>query len=188
MTGRAVFLDRDGTINVEVNYLHRCEDLVLIPGAAEAIRRFNRAGWLVVVVTNQAGIARGFYDEAAMHALHAHLRERLAAAGARIDAFYFCPHHPDFTGPCVCRKPADGMLRQAARDHAIDLARSWLIGDSWSDLVAGHAAGCRTLLVRTGYGRATEARLADMPPPDTVVDDLLAAARWILGGAADTDR
>jgi D-glycero-D-manno-heptose 1,7-bisphosphate phosphatase len=159
---------------------------VLIPGAAEAIRALNDAGYLVIVVTNQAGIARGYYDEAALHVLHDHLHASLAAQDARIDAVYFCPHHPDFTGACACRKPMPGMLTQAAADHGIDLTHSWLVGDSAGDLGAARAVGCRAILVRTGYGRAVESALAAgaAPRPDAIVDDIGAAARWILA----TDR
>lgn len=179
---RAIFLDRDGTLNVEVNYLHRIADLVLVPGAAAAIRSLRQAGFSVIVVTNQAGIARGYYDEAALHALHEEIQRRLAAEGARIDAFYFCPHHPEFSGACECRKPAPGMLKQAAQDHAIDLAHSWLIGDTSGDIGAGSAVGCRTILVRSGYGAQAEAALnADVAPqPEAIVDNLSAAADYIL--------
>ncbi len=177
----AVFLDRDGTLNVEVNYLHRIADLELIPGAADAIRRLNQAGYLVVVVTNQAGIARGFFDVEAVTVLHAHLAAVLASDGARVDAFYFCPHHPEFTGTCACRKPEPGMLLQAAAEHGIELSRSWLIGDTAGDLGAGVAAGCRTVLVRTGYGSRMEAQLAEASrQPEAVVDDIGAAVRYIL--------
>lgn len=177
----AVFLDRDGTLNVEVNYLHRITDLELIPGAAQAIRRLNGAGYLVVVVTNQAGIARGFFDAAAVHQLHAHLAAVLASHGARVDAFYFCPHHPEFTAACACRKPEPGMLLRAADEHAIDLSRSWLVGDTIGDLGAGDAAGCRTVLVRTGYGARTAAQLTPgIPAPEAVVADIGAAVEYIL--------
>ena len=181
---RAVFLDRDGTINQEVGYLHRVEDFVFIPGAPEAIRLLRGAGFLVVVVTNQAGIARGLYDEAALERLHEHLAVELAAAGTGIDASYFCPHHPRHgVGPyqvdCACRKPLPGMLLQAAADLGIALADSWLVGDKLSDIQAGLAAGCRPVLVRTGYGTATEPSL---PAGVTACDDLLAAARLILAG------
>lgn len=183
---RAVFLDRDGTLNVEVNYLHRIADFVLIDGAAAAIQRLNEAGYVVVLVTNQAGIARGYYDEAALHTLHEHLVGVLAASGARIDAIYFCPHHPDWTDACACRKPAPGMLLQAAADHGLDLRRSWMIGDTRSDMQAGRAAGCRTVLVRTGYGAAIAADLLanDASRPDAIVDDIGAAVQWVLSGQA----
>lgn len=178
---RAVFVDRDGTLNVEVNYLYRVDDLQLIPGAAQAIRSLNHAGYLVIVVTNQAGIARGYYAESDLHTLHEHMAAQLAADGARIDAFYFCPHHPDRTGACSCRKPEPGMLLTAARDHAIDLAQSWLIGDTAGDIGAGVAAGCRTILVRTGYGARTESDSGGRQSrPDAVVDDIGAAVQWIL--------
>jgi D-glycero-D-manno-heptose 1,7-bisphosphate phosphatase len=189
MNGRpAVFLDRDGTINVEVNYLHRIADLVLVPGAAEAIARLNGAGLPVLVVTNQAGIARGLYDVAAMDLLHAHLQEVLAQHGAHVDGFYYCPHHPDVSGLCSCRKPARGMLLRAARDHGVDLARSWLVGDSAGDIGAGRAAGCRTILVRTGYGSAVERQLDETSAgdrPDVIVDALPDAVTTILGTASD---
>lgn len=187
MAGRpAVFLDRDGTINVERNYLHRPADMELIAGVPEAIARLNAAGLLVVVVTNQAGIARGYYTEADMHALHAHLSALLAACGGRLDAIYFCPHHPEFTGACACRKPAAGMLLAAGRDHGIDMGRSWLIGDSAGDIGAGRAAGCRTILVRTGYGAALERSLRadDEGRPDLVVDALPDAVDYLLSASA----
>lgn len=178
---RAVFLDRDGTLNVEVNYLHRVEDFVLIPGAAQAVRALNAADYLAIVVTNQAGIARGYYDAAAMHALHAHLAVLLQAENAHIDAIYFCPHHPDFGAACDCRKPQSGMLLQAANEHAIDLRHSWLVGDTITDLQAGMGAGCRTILVRTGYGATTEAQLeAHVIRPDAIVDDIGAAVSFLL--------
>ena len=179
----AVFLDRDGTLNVEVNYLHRPADLTLVPGVPEAIRRLNLAGLPVIVVTNQAGIARGYYDVAALYRLHNHLVEVIARAGAHIDAFFFCPHHPDFTGPCECRKPAPGMLLAAARLHHLDLRRSWMVGDTASDIAAGHAAGCRTILVRTGYGGQVEQRLrsgAESVAPDAIVDALPQAVDYLL--------
>jgi D-glycero-D-manno-heptose 1,7-bisphosphate phosphatase len=179
---RAVFLDRDGTLNVEVNYLHRVADFHLIEGAAQAIRALNAANYLVIVVTNQAGIARGYYDAAALDTLHTHLAQVLAAEGAQLDAVYFCPHHPDFTGPCACRKPAPGMLLRAAADYRLDLTRSWLVGDTSSDIGAGCAAGCRTVLVRTGYGNQVAAQLVRdaMPRPDMIVDDIGAAVQYLL--------
>ena len=191
MTRRpAVFLDRDGTINVEVNYLHRVADFELIEGAAEAIGHLNRAGLPVIVVTNQAGIARGLYDEGALERLHVHLQEELARHAARVDAFYYCPHHPDFTGPCPCRKPAPGMLLEAARDHHLDLGRSWLVGDSAGDIRAGRAAGCRTILVRTGYGAALERQLAEdasAGQPDLIVDALPDAVAHILAPTSEDE-
>lgn len=188
MQGRpAIFLDRDGTINVEVNYLHRVIDFVVIPGVAEAIARLNHAGWPVFVVTNQAGIARGMYDVAAMEQLHSHLQEVLAQHGAHIDAFYYCPHHPDFSGICACRKPAPGMLLRASEDYGIDLSRSWLIGDSAGDIGAGRTVGCRTILVRTGYGERVERELAagNGEQPDAIVAALPDAVALLLATASD---
>lgn len=182
---RAVFLDRDGTINVEVDYLHRRTDFAFIPGAPQAIRRLKEAGYLVVVVTNQSGVARGYYDEAAVSALHAHIQEELAAIGTRIDAFYLCPHHPsegvgEYRVECDCRKGAPGMLLRAAREHDIDLAASWMVGDKLADIEAGMAAGSRPILVRTGYGLMDEGKVAAGFPGTSVCDDLAAAVELIL--------
>lgn len=183
----AVFLDRDGTINVEKEYLHRPEEFEFVPGAPEAIRLLKEAGFLVVVVTNQSGVARGYYDEAAVHRLHRFVDRELAAAGTAIDAYYLCPHHPSHgIGPyrteCACRKPLPGMLLAAAGDLGIDLGRSWIVGDKGADVAAGLAAGCRPLLVRTGYGTAEE----DLVPPGVpVCADLLTAAREILAATGN---
>jgi len=154
---RAVFLDRDGTINVEKDYLHRTEEFRFIPGAPEAISLLNRAGFLVIVVTNQSGIARGYFDEAAVERLHRFMDGELDRQGARVDAYYICPHHPhhgvgEYRRECGCRKPLPGMLLQAADDFGIDLAASFIIGDKIADAEAGLAAGCRPILVMTGYG------------------------------------
>ena len=124
----AVFLDRDGTINVEKNYLYRYEEWEWIAGAQDAIARLNKLGFLVVVVTNQAGIARGLYQEQDVERLHQLIAAELKESGATIDAFYFCPHHPDFTDACSCRKPSSGMILEAARNLHIDLSRSWMVG------------------------------------------------------------
>jgi D-glycero-D-manno-heptose 1,7-bisphosphate phosphatase len=181
---RAVFLDRDGTINVERDYLHRSEDFAFIPGAPAAIRLLREAGYRIVVVTNQSGIARGYYDEAALHRLHRHMDELLAREGAAVDAWYHCPHHPDgavdrYRAVCDCRKPLPGMLLQAAADLQIELSASYIIGDKLADVEAGLAAGCRPVLVKTGYGTAEEARVgSDVPVFSSIVE----AARWIVSG------
>jgi D-glycero-D-manno-heptose 1,7-bisphosphate phosphatase len=175
----AVFLDRDGTINEEVGYLHDPQQLRLIPGAAEAIRRLNQAGVRVILVTNQAGIGRGYYELEAMTATHEALAEKLAAHGAHLDAVYYCPHHPDVD--CECRKPQPGMLLQAAQEQGIDLRRSFAVGDKVGDLEAGRRAGCRTVLVLSGYGLQTRATLDESEhQPDHVSDDLAEAVQWIL--------
>jgi D-glycero-D-manno-heptose 1,7-bisphosphate phosphatase len=154
---RAVFLDRDGTINVEKDYLHKIEDFAFIPGAPEAIKRLKDAGLLVIVVSNQSGIGRGYFDEQAVETLHEHIQAELAAYGTSVDAFYFCPHHPDegvgeYKISCDCRKGSPGMLLQAAKEHDIDLSKSFMIGDKPADIEAGERAGCQSILVLTGYG------------------------------------
>lgn len=177
---KAVFLDRDGTINVEKEYLHRPEEFAFIPGAIEAIRLLNRSGYLVVVVTNQSGVARGYYDESAVKRLHEHIEQLLSAADVHVDAWYHCPHHPDGLAPynrdCSCRKPLPGMLQQAAEDLAIDLAASWMVGDKAIDVEAGLAAGCRSVLVLTGYGVEEQQKLPQGVP---CCPDLQAAAELI---------
>ncbi|MCQ5131136.1 HAD-IIIA family hydrolase [Butyricicoccus faecihominis] len=143
---RAAFFDRDGTINVEINYLHRCEDLKFIDGMPQFIRKWNDWGFKVIVVTNQAGIARGYYTEEDMRTLHRYMNERLAEYGAHIDAFYFCPHHPDFTGPCHCRKPESGMIEETIREFDLDPERCILFGDKPWDVEAGERCGVRGIL------------------------------------------
>lgn len=180
-TKRAVFIDRDGTLNVEKEYLFRIDECEFIPGVAGAVRRLNDADWLVVVVTNQSGVARGYYGEQDVAALHRHMAAELARQGARVDGWYYCPHHPTGNQPynrqCDCRKPLPGMLVQAARELDIDLSRSWMVGDKLADIAAGQAAGCRPVLVRTGYGHQEAARL---PAGVPVCDDLAAAVALIL--------
>lgn len=183
---RAVFLDRDGTINVEKDYLHRSEEFEFIPGAPEAIRLLKDAGFLVIVVTNQSGIGRGYYDEVAVHRLHRFMDGELARHGTAVDAYYICPHHPlhgidEYRKECGCRKPLPGMLFEAAKDFSIDLAASYIVGDKMADVEAGLAAGCRPLLVMTGYG---EKESASLPGGISSFDDILAAARKIVAGGA----
>ena len=144
----AAFLDRDGVLNVDHGYVHKLEQLEWIDGAQEAVRLLNTAGYYVLVITNQSGVARGFYDEAAVKAFHAHMQDSLKAAGAHIDAFYYCPHHPEGTNPsftvaCRCRKPGIGMLEQAAREWPIDITASFLIGDRDDDMAAAAAFNIR---------------------------------------------
>lgn len=179
MAGRAVFVDRDGTVIREKEYLSDPAQVELVPGAAEGLAALQEAGYAVVIVTNQSGIARGFYDEAAYRAVEAEVERRLEEAGVRVRAAYHCPHHPDITGPCDCRKPEPGMFERAAREHHLDLAGSVYIGDRLRDVVPGLKLGGTAVLVRTGYG---EEEQADAPAGVRVVPDLAAAARWILGG------
>ncbi|NBI71995.1 HAD family hydrolase [Clostridiaceae bacterium] len=190
---KVIFLDRDGTMNEEVHYLHRPEDVRMIPGTAQAIRMFHEAGYRVVVVTNQAGVARGYYTEADVEALHSYMNSLLMKEGARVDAFYYCPHHPEhgigaYRTVCRCRKPGTGMFEAAERDlgKRIDRAASFMIGDKLIDAQAGHHFGVRSVLVGTGYGAgAREARPqegAGAPEYDMFAEDLLEAARMICGG------
>ncbi|MBI5363506.1 MAG: HAD family hydrolase [Planctomycetes bacterium] len=182
----AVFLDRDGTLTVESEWVRSGQDLVLVPGAAEAILHLARAGFAVVLVTNQSAVARGIVTEAELAGIHAHFAALLAERGARLDAVYHCPHHPTegvgaWKIECACRKPAPGMLLDAARDLGLDLARSWIVGDALRDLEAGWSAGARAVLVATGKGtREHAAALAKGRAPDAFVPDVLAAARWIV--------
>lgn len=179
----AAFLDRDGTINVEKEYLYQTKNFEFIPGAIEAIRLLNNAGVLVVVVTNQSGVARGYYSEDDVENLHRYIAAELKLSGAHIDGWVYCPHHPDGRGsyslPCNCRKPLPGMLHEAARRYKIDLNKSTMIGDKRADIEAGVAAGCNTILVRTGYGAKEEQYVDDQT---TVCDDLLLAVKLVLSG------
>ncbi|GIW05581.1 MAG: D,D-heptose 1,7-bisphosphate phosphatase [Dehalococcoidia bacterium] len=172
---RALFLDRDGTLNVEVHYLNRPEDLVLIDGAAEAIAEARRRGWAAVVITNQAGVGRGYFTAETLERIHARLTDELARHHVTLDGIYACIHHPD--AGCSCRKPEPGMILSAAADLDIDPRQSWMIGDRASDLEAGRRAGCRTALVLTGYGATTAAEGCHA---DVVAPDLAAAVRCIL--------
>ena len=166
---KACFLDRDGVVNVEVSYLHEPEKTVLESGIVDALKAIHQHGFLAVVVTNQAGVARGKYPEEDIFKVHARLQELLAEYGEKIDAFYYCPHHPEHSGECACRKPNPGMLLQAVKDLNIDVTNSLMIGDRMSDVNAGRNAGCKaSYLVRTGYGLET---LAEKPDPGCPVAD-----------------
>jgi D-glycero-D-manno-heptose 1,7-bisphosphate phosphatase len=173
----AIFLDRDGTINVERNYLHRIEDWEWIPGAKEAIRKFKRSGYRVVIVSNQSGIARGMYAPSDVEHLHTFVQQELVSLETVIDAFYYCPHHPDFSGNCSCRKPAPGMLVQASLDLNLDLAQSWMIGDKLIDVQAGSAAGVPSMMVRTGYGVGEQEHIG---LKTLVFDSVLHVAEFIV--------
>ncbi len=181
VAGGAVFLDRDGTLVEEHGYVADPERIVLLPGVAAALRHLHDAGLRLVVVSNQSGIGRGLYTERAAHATMARLRRLLRAGGVELDAVRFCPHAPE--AGCACRKPGTALFEAAAEDLRITLATSVMVGDKRLDAAAGQAAGGLGVLVRTGYGRDEEGRIADgsYPPPDRVFDDLGAAAAWILG-------
>lgn len=172
---RFILIDRDGTINVEKHYLSDPDQLELYPGAGAAIRRLNQAGYGVAVITNQSGIARGYFDLATLGRIHARLGELLAAEGARVDGIYLCPHGPD--DECACRKPLPGMVEQAVAEHGFDPRAAVMIGDKEVDVELGRDVGAATFLVRTGHGRKAE---AEGTRADHVVDDLPAAVEIIL--------
>ena len=201
----AVFLDRDGTINEEVGYLDRIEKLRLIPGAAEAIRLINESGMKTIVVTNQSGVARKIFDEASVDEVHTRLRDMLRAEGAFLDGVYYCPHHPtegrgDYLRTCDCRKPAPGLLLRAAEELRLDLARSYMVGDTLKDIEAGTRAGAKGILVRTGCGKEAAHQLGPVEDPRQnvpgkedrprgeeaivrpvhITGDILDAVRWLL--------
>ena len=175
---RAVFLDRDGTILVEKPWLSDPAEAELIPGAAAALRRLSDAGWVLIVITNQSGIARGYYGEPEYRAVQRRLDELLAGEGVRLAASEHCPHHPQFTGPCDCRKPGLALFRRAADTLGIELAGSVFIGDRPGDVIPASSLGGAGILVLTGYGAG---HVADVPPAVRVVPDLAAAADLILG-------
>ncbi len=184
----AVFLDRDGMLIEEVGYLDRPERVVLYPYAADAIRALNRAGLRTVIVTNQSGVARGFFSEETVEAVHGHIAALLARAGARIDAYYYCPHHPDghvspYAVTCECRKPGRGLVDRAVRELGIDPARSFTVGDRWVDVGLARRFGGRGVLVRTGYGAAEESRAPEGLAAHAVINNLVEAASWILRNA-----
>lgn len=173
----AAFLDRDGTVIVERNYLSDPAAVELIPGAAAALRMLAHAGYALVLVTNQSGLARGLIREAEFLAVQRRLTGLLAAEGVEFEAVYHCPHHPEYTGPCECRKPGLGMYRRAARELGVDPASSIYIGDKVSDVLPAVVLGGRGYLVRTGHGGAGE----EVPEGIVVAADLGAAARIALG-------
>jgi D-glycero-D-manno-heptose 1,7-bisphosphate phosphatase len=175
---RAVFLDRDGTLIQDLDYLADPEGVVLLPGVVEALRLLAQGGFALVVVTNQSGIARGLYSLEDYRAVARRLDRELAREGLALDGTYFCPHHPDFTGPCNCRKPAHGMYLEAARELGLDLGASFFVGDRKKDVEPASAFGGRGILVRTGYGLEEEATVDE---DVEVVDSLMEAAEWIGG-------
>jgi histidinol-phosphate phosphatase family protein len=176
---RAVFLDRDGVINEEVNYLRHPEEFQLLPRSARAIRELRRAGFRVVVVTNQSGLARGYFSQQDLAAVHERMRSELAGARTSLDGVYICPHHPDDS--CACRKPGVLLFQQAAQDLKLGLDRCYFVGDKATDLMPGKILGGHTVLVLTGHGQR-EQELARQQgfQPDHIAPDLYAAAEWII--------
>ena len=186
MTNRpAVFLDRDGTLIEEVGYLDRVDRVRLFPWSVSAIRALNDARIPIVLITNQSGVARGFFTEAVVDDVHRHIGGLLAAGGAHIDAYYYCPHHRDgkiaeYAIACDCRKPGRGLVDRAVQELGIDPTRSFTVGDRWLDVALARNIGGRGVLVRTGYGADEEHRAPDGLSADKVVNNLVEAASWIL--------
>ena len=182
-----MFIDRDGCLTEEVGYVNHVSRIRLLPRTAAAIRRLNEAGVPAVMATNQSGIAKGYFDQEVMDAVHAELRRQLAAGGARLDGLYVCTHHPGegvppYRADCECRKPRPGLLRRAAADLDLDLGASVMVGDKISDVAVGHAVGAAGVLVLTGYGRGEweHQRQRWTDKPDHVAEDLLDAVEWAL--------
>jgi D-glycero-D-manno-heptose 1,7-bisphosphate phosphatase len=187
MKNRAIFIDRDGTLNEDVGYITEISKFRLFDFAAESIKLINDAGWYAVVITNQAGIARGDYTEEFLAQIHTQMESSLLSRGARLDAIYYCPHHPDFGVPpyrqdCNCRKPKPGLVEKAAQVLSLDLKECYVIGDRNRDVETGHAVGARSVMVMTGYGREEylDQHATWLRQPDHVCENLLEAVRWIL--------
>lgn len=181
---KAVFLDKDGTINVDKGYIDHPSHVDLLPNSAAAIKKLNEADFKVVVVSNQSGVARGYLGEDMLQAIDKTLQKKLLSNQAHYDAIYYCPHHPEgsvypYNKECECRKPEPGMLLEAAGQYDLDMKKCFMVGDKKSDLQAGKQAGCKTILVLTGYGDETKDHLNGFNP-DYIAKDLMEAADWIL--------
>jgi D-glycero-D-manno-heptose 1,7-bisphosphate phosphatase len=181
----AVFLDRDGTLIEERGYLDRLDLLTLFPWTPDALRLLNRAGYATVVITNQSAIGRGIVDESFLTHVHGALDARLASGNAKIDRYYFCPHHPDaalerYRRTCRCRKPGPGLIEQACREMDIAPQQSVMVGDRWLDIACGQSAGTRTILVRSGHGAHEEAHAPEDTRADAILNNLMEAVGWIL--------
>jgi D-glycero-D-manno-heptose 1,7-bisphosphate phosphatase len=184
-----VFLDRDGTVIDELGYLGDPSRVDVFPWSPQAMRDLMAAGFAIVIVTNQAGIARGYFDENTVRAVHARLDELLRAEGVAVDGYYYCPHHPEgvvegYRGACGCRKPAPGMVEAAVRDLGLDVSRSWVVGDTWLDVGLAVRSGARGILVRTGHGTRVEPDRPEGVEAAAIVANLGDAARFILAQAA----
>lgn len=183
----AVFMDRDGTISKEVGYLNEPDQFHLIPKSAEAIKLINESGLLAIVVTNQSGVARGYFTEEMVHRVHGKMEKLLDERGVRLEGIYYCPHHPEgivesYRKTCNCRKPASGLLKKASKDHSINLDASYVVGDKLIDIELASKVGAKGILVLTGYGKDELKRINDIPEmkPAYVADNLFDAAKWII--------
>ncbi len=175
MVNSAVFVDRDNTINRDVPYCSRTEDFELLPKVPEGIKLLNQNGFKIVVITNQSGIARGYFTEKTLESIHHEMRRQLVEDGASIDAIYYCPHHPD--DDCDCRKPKAAMLWQAVQEMGLDIGTSFVIGDSYKDIQMGKSAGCRTILVAKDDGDSAQSSEIN---PDYIAGDFYEAALWVV--------
>jgi len=194
MKRRAVFIDRDGTLSEEVGYINHPSRFLLFPYAAGAVKLLNDHEWLAVIITNQAGVARGYFDEAMIQTVHDNLKRDLQSVGARIDGIYYCAHHPSVGEPpyrqdCDCRKPKPGLIKRAATDLNIDVQQSWMIGDRYSDIELARNAGVRSALVLSGYGRGEweNQRSSWQHQPDLIAENLFEAIVSITAVAAPAD-
>jgi len=169
---KAIFLDRDGVINKEVSYLSDPKDFEFIEGSIEALKILKQKGFLLIIITNQAGIARGFFTEESLTTIHHKMIEILKKNNIQLDDIYYCPHHPEFTGLCYCRKPNPGMILKAQQKYNIDLFNSYMVGDTLNDINTGLAAKCKTVLVLTGYGKE-EFKKINSIKPDFIYENLL---------------
>jgi D-glycero-D-manno-heptose 1,7-bisphosphate phosphatase len=184
---RAVFIDRDGTISEEVGYINHASRFRLFPYSSAAIKLLRESGWLAIVITNQAGVARGYFSEDMIQTVHERMTKELERDGAKLDAVYYCAHHPSVGEPpyrfdCDCRKPKPGLISRAAQDFDIDLAESWMVGDRYSDLELARNAGVKSMFVMSGYGRGEweHQRATWDQQPDLVAENLLEAVRLIV--------
>ena len=177
---KAVFLDRDGTLNVDFGYVHSTQEWEWVSGAINGLKRLYDAGFALVIVTNQAGIARGYYEAGDVDALHEWVQLELISRGVKISGIYYCPHHPDFgvVKQCNCRKPEPGMLIQAAQELCLDLSRSWMIGDQYSDTQAGLRAGAKAILI--GRGDTDGLQIKDVSKTTHHAPNIAAAVSLIL--------
>lgn len=179
MSNKAVFLDRDGTINKEVNYLSKIEQFKILENSVSAIKLLNDSDFLVIIITNQSGVARGRFTLEELEEINEYMKNELLKEGAQIDAIYYCPHHPE--DGCACRKPNPGMLAKAKEEFDINLSSSYIIGDRLNDLETGYNVGCKTALVLTGYGKSELKEQDNWKfQPDLIAGDLLDAVMWIL--------
>ena len=186
----AVFIDRDGTVNEQMGYINHIRRFVLLPGSTEAIRLLNHHGFLAVIVSNQSGVARGYFPIDLVHEVHDYMEVLLEKEGARVDGIFFCPHYPEgkvpeYSKPCECRKPRTGLIEMACRQLPVDMGHSYVIGDRYSDMELARKSGLKGILVKTGYGLGDLTYVFPALPfqPLHVAENLLDAVRWIISGS-----